>query len=145
MDVRAILDHKGTQVAVIEPTATVGAAVAALARHSVGALVVSYDGERVAGVISERDVVRGLARDGAAVLRLEVGELMTTEVQTCRPTDTVAELMAVMTDERIRHLPVVVDGVLAGIVSIGDVVKRRVSELESDTDELVQYLRGTTR
>ena len=145
MDVRAILEDKGDEVAVIDPTATVGSAVAALARHGIGALVVSFDGERVVGMLSERDIVRGLASAGAAALSWEVGELMTADVHTTELSVTVAELMAQMTTRRIRHLPVVVEDRLAGIVSIGDVVKRRVRELETESADMVQYLRGAAR
>jgi CBS domain-containing protein len=106
----------------------------------VGAVVVSDDGRTLAGIISERDVVRSLDSDGAAVLEHRVAELMTAEVVTCSLNDSIAELMSVMTDRRIRHIPVVENGVLGGLVSIGDVVKGRLQELESERRHLEDYI-----
>jgi CBS domain-containing protein len=97
-------------------------------------------GERIVGIISERDIVRGLAKHGAAVAALSVSDLMTPEVLTCSPNDTIAEIMAVMTAQRFRHLPVVEDGRLAGIVSIGDVVKYRLDETKLEVDSLRDYV-----
>ena len=140
MLVRDILAGKGSAVSTIAPTATVTELVAALAEHRIGALVVTTDESRVEGIVSERDVARGLHSHGAAVLALPVSALMTADVRTCRPEDPIREIAQVMTERRIRHLPVLEEGRLAGIVSIGDVVKKRIDELETETDQLVGYL-----
>ena len=140
MKVTGLLATKGSDVTTVDPTATVRDVVATLHEVRIGALVVSPDGATVAGIVSERDVVAALARHGAAALDLAVTELMATDVQTCAPGDQVAGLMAVMTARRIRHLPVLDGGRLAGIVSIGDVVKARVDELEEDRDRLHEYI-----
>src|SRR5262245_39827374 len=126
MQVQGILADKGTEVATVTPDATVRDAVASLRERGVGALVVSTDGHTIDGILSERDVVRRLA-DGPDVLDLEIRAVMTSDVRTCGPTDTVEQLMALMTEHRIRHVPIVDDeGRLGGIVSIGDVVKQRL-------------------
>jgi CBS domain-containing protein len=135
-----ILARKGRDVATIGPDATVTEALAELARRNVGALVVTADGATVDGILSERDVVRRLAVDGAAVLDRPVADVMVTEVTTCPGTTTTPELMALMTDRRVRHVPVLADGRLAGIVSIGDVVKTRVDELEAEAHQLADYI-----
>ena len=140
MKVSALLDDKGTEVVTISPTATVGEAVGLLARKGIGALVVSEDGERILGIVSERDVVRRLHTAAAGITALSVGELMSTAVHTCTPDDDIESLMRTMTDRRVRHVPVVVAGKLAGLVSIGDVVKRRIVELERDRRELLDYI-----
>jgi CBS domain-containing protein len=140
MRVSGILATKGTAVATIAPTERVGEAVERLRAHGVGALVVSVDGARIDGIISERDVVRHLAERGAGVLDEHVSVLMTVGVHTCTPDDHVEDLMRRMTDLRARHLPVVVDGDLAGIISIGDVVKWRVTELEDEARQLHDYI-----
>jgi CBS domain-containing protein len=142
MDVRSILAAKGNQVAVIGTDATVNTALEELALHDIGALVVSNDGDHIDGILSERDVARALCEHGPDLLDAPVSEVMTSDVTTCQLTDTVPELMAVMTELRTRHLPVVLDDHLAGIVSIGDVVKRRVDELETLHDQMVQYIHG---
>ncbi len=139
MKVRDILRTKGREVATIAPTATVTEALDRLAAAGVGALVVAA-GEVPEGIVSERDIVRRLARDGAAVLERPVSTIMTPDVVTCSPDDTVGELMARMTERRIRHLPVLDEGRLAGIVSIGDVVKVRVRELEEERHHLESYI-----
>ncbi|MBI2709154.1 MAG: CBS domain-containing protein [Actinobacteria bacterium] len=142
MHVAGILASKGADVATVAPEATVAEAVASLQRHGIGALVVSADGRHIEGIISERDVVRCLAEIGGDALERPVADLMTAEVRTCRPGDRVDTLMAAMTEHRIRHLPVVDDeGVLVGIVSIGDVVKHRVQELEHEQQQLIEYVR----
>ena len=143
MDVRGILRSKGSEVATIGPGDTVGAAVQQLRDAGVGALVVSADGERVDGILSERDIVRALAEHGTALLADEVRQICTQKVRTAAPEDTVDQLMAAMTSGRFRHLPVEEDGKLVGIVSIGDVVKHRVSELEGLTADLQSYVSGT--
>ena len=140
MRVSGILAAKGATVATVAPDATVGEAADQLRLRGVGALVVSADGRRVDGIVSERDLVRRLAERGALVLDEPVQQIMTTSVRTCAPDDHVDELMRTMTEHRMRHLPVVVDGVLSGIVSIGDVVKWRVTELEDEARHLHDYI-----
>lgn len=140
MHVEGLLRRKGDEVATVTSSATIGVVVASLAEHRVGALVVSDDGRTVAGIVSERDVVRALAEQGSALLDREVVEIMTREVVTCGMATTVDELSTLMTEGRMRHVPVVVDGALVGIVSIGDVVKSHIGELESETQALHEYI-----
>ena len=140
MNVESILKSKGSSVVTIAPDETVARALSILEAHEIGALVVSADRVRVEGILSERDIVRGLALRGPGLLEVKVSEVMTPEVYVCEPGDTVAELMSQMTQRRIRHLPVVVSGQLQGIVSIGDVVKHRVGEIESETEALREYI-----
>jgi len=140
MRVKDLLAKKGVFVATIRPGASVTEVVAVLAEHHVGALVVSGDGRRIDGIVSERDVVRALNSLGADLLGTAVRDIMTANVHTCIPTDEVRSLAAIMTDKRFRHMPVAVDGVLSGIVTIGDVVKSRVDELETEHDQLVGYI-----
>ena len=143
MRIREVLSGKSSQdVVTIKPDATVRELIALLAKHNIGALVVSNDGSSVDGIVSERDVVRRL-HELEAVVDLPVSDIMTAEVQTCTGDDSVHELMKVMTERRFRHLPVVADGRLTGIVSIGDVVKHRMSELEFERDQLDSYLHQT--
>lgn len=141
MRIADVLRSKGTDVVTVAPTATVTDLIAALAERNVGALPV-VDGGRLVGIVSERDVVRRLHAGGAAVLGAYVADIMTTEVITCSPGDAAADLAAVMTTGRFRHLPVVVDGVLAGIVSIGDLVKTRIMMLETERAQLQSYIAG---
>jgi CBS domain-containing protein len=141
MRIADVLRNKGSHVATVAPTASVTDLIAELATHNVGALPV-VDGDRLVGIVSERDVVRRLNEGGAGLLGVSVGEIMTTEVTTCSPDDRVADLAAVMTSRRFRHLPVVVDGRLAGIVSIGDLVKARIDLLESERAQLQSYIAG---
>jgi CBS domain-containing protein len=140
MRIEAVLQQKGQAVASIRPEASVREALAELARHGIGALVVSNDGRTPAGIMSERDVVRALDRSGPTVLDSPVSSIMSTELQTCGPDDEVETLMAIMTRYRTRHVPVLRDGVLVGIVSIGDVVKNRMDELEEDRKALVDFI-----
>ncbi len=140
MNVQAILNAKGRAVVTIEPRAGIAEAVALMRRERIGAVVVSDDGVRVGGILSERDIVHALADEGARTLELKVAELMTRHVYSCRLDDTVADLMAEMTTRRIRHLPVVENGRLGGIVSIGDVVKSRLDEVESEASSLRQFI-----
>ena len=142
MNVETILRTKGRRVATIRSDATIAKAVEMLRMNGIGALVVSDDGQEVAGILSERDVVFGLADDGAALLSRPVSELMSHSVVTCEPGDSVAELMAEMTNRRIRHFPVVEDGKLCGIVSIGDVVKSRLDEIEFEANSLRSFIAG---
>jgi CBS domain-containing protein len=138
--VQSILGAKGTAVTTIQPIATVAEAASLLREQGIGALVVSTDGRGVAGIVSERDIVRRLATEGAEVLERSVAEVMTGEVTTCSPNDTVDELMALMTELHVRHLPVVVDGGLRGVVSIGDVVKAHVAQLETEVHAMQEYI-----
>jgi CBS domain-containing protein len=140
MRVNEVLRRKGGEVITIAPDRTVRDLLNLLAEHGIGALVVSADGSAVDGIVSERDVVRRLHSDGVAVLDAAVATIMTTDVHACDPADTVDELMAVMTEQRIRHLPVIVDGRLTGIVSIGDVVKHRMAEVQAERDQLTAYI-----
>ena len=139
MRIRDILSAKGFDVVVIDPRASVYELVALLKQHNVGAVVVAADGRTVEGIVTERDVVRRLA-DGPEVLSAPVSQIMTTEVHSCGPDDSVESLARTMTNERIRHLPVLEDGQLTGIVSIGDVVKSHISELEFEREQLEGYL-----
>jgi CBS domain-containing protein len=129
-------------VVTISPDATVRELIRLLAQHNVGALIVSEDGSAVTGIVSERDVVRRL-NESDDVLASPVSAIMTAEVQTCEGTTPVDELMQIMTDRRIRHVPVVEGGELSGIISIGDVVKSRIGELEFERDQLDQYVHQT--
>ena len=136
MRIQDVIQGKASQqVVTIGPDATVRELIALLAEHNVGALVVSDDGERVAGIVSERDVVRRLHAD-ATVLDTPVSSIMTVDVRTCAREDSLTDLMQTMTEHRIRHVPVVADGRLTGIISIGDVVKNRIGELEFERDQL---------
>ncbi|SNR83598.1 CBS domain-containing protein [Actinomadura mexicana] len=140
MRIRDILRRKGDAVATVRPEATVRQFLAVLAEHNIGATVVSPDGASIAGIVSERDVVRRLHEHGAALLDRPVSEIMTAEVRTCGPGDQVEDLRHAMTEHRFRHVPVVEDGRLVGIVSIGDVVKSAIDELESERGHLVDYI-----
>jgi CBS domain-containing protein len=142
MNVETILRNKGNSVATIRPDATVAEAVDILNRKRIGALVVSEDGHGVDGILSERDIVIALAEHAADLLSRPVGEIMTRTVITCGPSDTVGELMAEMTNRRIRHFPVVAEGRLCGIVSIGDLVKNRLDEVEFEASSMRSFIAG---
>ena len=142
MNVHTILRNKGKSVVTIHPDATVERAVAVLRLRGIGALVVSDDGENVVGILSERDVVEALGRIGNELLGFSVAEVMTSPVVTCEPEDSIAELMAEMTNRRIRHFPVIEDGRLIGIVSIGDLVKSRLDEIEYEASSLRSFIAG---
>jgi CBS domain-containing protein len=142
MNVHTILRNKGKSVVTIHPDATVERAVAVLRLRGIGALVVSDDGEQVAGIVSERDIVEALGRFGGDLLALSVAEVMTSPVVTCEPEDGVADLMAEMTNRRIRHFPVLDDGRLTGIVSIGDLVKSRLDEIEYEAHSMRSFIAG---
>jgi CBS domain-containing protein len=139
MFIADILRRKGSDVVTISAQAPVSELVASLAEHKIGALVVVEDG-RTVGIVSERDVVRRLHRVGAQVLELPVSELMTTDVISCEPTDSVDQIGAAMTERRIRHMPVLAESELAGIVTIGDVVAARIAELEQTRGQLENYI-----
>jgi CBS domain-containing protein len=142
MNVHAILSDKGKSVTTIHPDATVERAIAVLRLRGIGALVVSDDGENVVGMLSERDIVEALGRYGGELLAVSVAEVMSCPVVTCAPEDSVAELMAEMTNRRIRHFPVVEDGRLVGIVSIGDLVKSRLDEIEYEAHSMRSFIAG---
>jgi CBS domain-containing protein len=141
MRIADVLRRKGNTVATVGPDVTVTDLLGELASHNVGALPVIADGNLV-GIVSERDVVRRLHAGGADLLGAKVGDIMTTDVTTCSPEDDVSDLAAIMTSGRFRHLPVLVDGELAGIVSIGDLVKARIDLLESERAQLQSYIAG---
>jgi CBS domain-containing protein len=135
-----ILARKGSDVVTIAPDAGIAELSRLLAERNIGAVLVTGPGDSLVGIVSERDVARGLARHGAALLQLRVAELMTREVVTCSTGDTLEQLMREMTLHRIRHLPVVEDGRLSGMISIGDVVKHRLQELEDEAHNLQEYI-----
>jgi len=139
MRIADVLRNKGATVATVAPGSSVKELLAQLAELNVGAMVVVGD-DGVAGIVSERDVVRRLHEHGPDLLGHRVSQIMTTEVTTCTPEASVDELSALMTERRIRHVPVLVDGKLAGIVSIGDVVKTRLGELEDSQEQLHAYI-----
>ena len=140
MKVKDILAAKGGDVVGIEPTANLQSAALLLAEKKIGAVVIRGAGARLAGILSERDIVRAVAKKGAAALELPVGQTMTREVMTCSEDDTCAEIMERMTSGRFRHLPVLRDNVLVGLISIGDVVKQRVDEIERESEAMRDYI-----
>jgi CBS domain-containing protein len=140
MNVAAILRQKGRAVTTASPTTTLLEVANKLAAKRIGAIVIVGARGEVAGIISERDIIRELATSGHGCLTRPVGETMTRQVVTCQETDTLDELMAMMTARRFRHLPVVTDGALVGIVSIGDVVKHHVAEVEMEATAMRDYI-----
>lgn len=143
MTVRRLLAEKPIkEVLTIPPDATIAEAVDTLAAHRIGALVVSPDGRTPVGILSERDVVRQLAKEGPAVCDRRVEELMTREVRTCALDDRAVSILPIMTQGRFRHMPVVEDGVLVGLLSIGDVVAARLTEMEADNTAMEAMLSG---
>jgi CBS domain-containing protein len=140
MTVRAVLESKGHNIVTVEPAATVRTAVQLLSERRIGAVLIMA-GTRIAGILSERDVVRVLGERGAAILDENVEQVMTRKVITCRPADTVAAIMEKMTEGKFRHLPVVEDNKVVGLISIGDVVKRRVTEFEKEQEALRDYIK----
>lgn len=146
MNVKAILAAKVTEalggdVVSIAPTATLADAARRLAEHRIGSLVIAGAGGRLAGILSERDIVRAVAEQGAAALDLTVGQVMTRNVTTCGPDDAVASIMERMTEGKFRHMPVLDGGQLVGLISIGDVVKDRLTEIESEAQAMRDYIR----
>ena len=140
MTVRSILDSKGHQVLSVEPDDKLAAAVKILGEKKIGAVLVMSQG-RIEGILSERDIVRVLSERGAPVLDEPVGSVMTRKVVSCRQSDTVAGIMEMMTLGKFRHLPVVEDGKVVGLISIGDIVKRRVQEFETEQEALQNYIK----
>jgi CBS domain-containing protein len=142
MRISDVLRDKGEQVVTVTPETEVRHLLTVLAEHQIGAAVVSADGASVQGIVSERDIVRALAERGAAVLDEPVSAIQTTQVQTVGPDASLADVERLMTQRRFRHVPVVVDGRLRGIASIGDVVKKRIGELEGERTALAGYITG---
>ncbi len=138
--VMSVLEHKGAKVVTVTPAATIAEIVSTLNRNRIGAAPVIAEDGSLAGIISERDIIRGIAEHGESALAFPASRLMTREVQTCAPDDPIVELMETMTLKRIRHLPVVRGGALAGIVSIGDVVKQRLEEAQAELEALRSYI-----
>ncbi|WP_250034947.1 CBS domain-containing protein [Paractinoplanes maris] len=142
MRISDILRVKGERVVTVSPEAAVTELLAVLAEHKIGAVIVSRDGERVDGIVSERDIVRALAARGAAVLAEPVATIQTTEVRSVTREAPLAEVERLMTERRFRHVPVIEDGSLRGVVSIGDVVKLRIDELVHERSSLEEYITG---
>lgn len=142
MLISEILKRKGNDVATTTPDASIRSVVATLAGRKIGALVVSSDGSTIDGIISERDLVRGLDADEANLMTRTAADLMTAEVVCCSPSSSIDDLMNQMTQGRFRHVPVLDDGSLVGIVSIGDIVNARLDELETERQHLTDYISG---
>jgi CBS domain-containing protein len=147
MTVKHLLQFKGDFVATIRPSASLAELLDTLAEYRIGAMVVSADGVHIDGIVSERDIVRALSSHSALRTKgplhldsITVAEIMTAEVRCCDPDDSIDEIMAIMTNGRMRHLPVVSDGKMLGIVSIGDIVKARISDLETERTALFDYV-----
>ncbi len=140
MTVSTIIAHKGRNVVTSSPEASLSDICGLLETHGIGAVVITTDDGKVAGIFSERDFMRALARNGAIALDRPVSAYMTSKVETCRMDDPIAVLMQKMTDGKFRHLPVIESGRLAGIVSIGDVVKARISEAEAESRAMREYI-----
>lgn len=140
MKIEDVIRTKGNVVVTIAPSATVDELVTLMAEHNIGAVVVSGDGHHIEGIVSERDVVRALAADHEGLLQRTVADLMTVEVTVATPQDRIEDTAHTMTQRRVRHIPVVVNGELAAIVSIGDVVKHRIDQLTDERNQLLGYL-----
>jgi CBS domain-containing protein len=144
MIVRNIIDTKKIhQVIMVKPTESVKAAAEVLAKHRIGAVIVSGDGAMVDGILSERDIVRALGTQGVACMTSQVQDLMTAEVIGCHPEDTAISVMEKMTDGRFRHMPVIDDNRMIGVISIGDVVKARISEIQEENSALTGMIANT--
>ena len=143
MNVKAILAAKkmGGDIISIEPTTDLATAAKLLSKHRIGSVVILGAGERLVGILSERDIVRAVSEQGAGALALPVGQVMTRDVATCGEDDTVASIMERMTAGRFRHMPVVANGRLVGLISIGDVVKQRVEDIEGESEAMRDYIR----
>ena len=140
--VSSVLKNKGYDVVTVAPHQTVASVVKVLTQNRIGAAPVINEKGQLIGIISERDIIRGMSEHAEAVLTLPADQLMTREVKTCSPEDQLVDLMEVMTLKRIRHLPVIQNGALHGIVSIGDVVKQRLEEVQSEAEYLRRYIRS---
>jgi len=137
-----VVRRKGADVITVRADASVTELLSLLSEHRIGAVVVSDDGETVHGIVSERDIVRHLHTDGAGLLDAPVSQIMTSDVHTCSPEDSLDALESAMTERRFRHVPVVVDDKLVAIVSIGDVVKNRIDDLQAERDQLRTYIQS---
>ena len=142
MTVASILKEKGGEVVTASEDATLAHIAGLLDQRRIGAVVITGPRGTIEGIVSERDIVSAVARSGPEVLSRQASEVMTRYVHTCDPADSIYEIMNVMTEHRIRHLPVVVEGKLEGIISIGDVVKQRIAEVEFEADEMKRYIGG---
>jgi CBS domain-containing protein len=143
MHIETILGVKGREVSTIEPGTSVREAMLRMRHERIGALVISSDGSTIEGIISDRGIMHAIADQGTQVLERPIQTIMATQVVTCSPADRVSSIMALMTERRIRHIPVVVeDGRLTGIVSIGDVVKHRLDEIQSEAEAMREYIAG---
>ncbi|MEO3999147.1 CBS domain-containing protein [Mesorhizobium sp. CAU 1732] len=140
MTVKSILEEKGHDVVTLNPEATIGAAATLLGERRIGAVVITDGDNRIIGILSERDIVRAVGATGVAALDARVADVMTAKVTTCRETHTVNGVMELMTRGRFRHLPVEKNGQLDGIISIGDVVKRRIEEVEREAEQIREYI-----
>ena len=140
MNVKTILAAKGGNVICIEPSADLATAAKLLSTHKIGAVLIRGAGGRLSGILSERDIVRAVSEHGAAALTLQVGQVMTRNVATCGEDETIASIMERMTAGKFRHMPVVTKDTLVGLVSIGDVVKQRVEEIEGESEALRDYI-----
>jgi len=140
MKISDVVRHKGDNVVTVKPGDSVEAMLEVLAEHRIGAVVVSADGSSIDGIVSERDVVRQLVSAGRDMLGRAVSDIMTTEVETAGLDDDLVDIATSMTNGRFRHMPVVVGGKLRGIVSLGDVVKHRLEEIQAERDQLIRYI-----
>jgi CBS domain-containing protein len=143
MNVSDILRSKGAQVVTVTPDVDVQQLLTVLAEHRIGAVIVSSDGSAVDGIVSERDIVRALAERGAALMSEPVSAILTADVHTVAPEASLEEVERTMTQQRFRHMPVTVDGALRGIVSIGDIVKHRIDDLQTEQAALTNYITGS--
>ena len=142
MTVKQILDQKGREVVTVSPSMGTEEAVRFLADNKIGAVVVTGDSGKIAGILSERDIVRAVASKGSASLAMPISSIMTSKVTTCGEDHTINQVMELMTNGRFRHLPVEKDGSLIGIISIGDVVRRRIEDVEREAEEIKAYIAG---
>lgn len=142
MKINDVIKSKGTAVITARSDSSVAELVALLSEHRIGAVVVTDDGQSVTGIAGERDVVQALARYGASALDRSIGEIMGTEIHTCKPDDEIEAVAGSMTQHRARHLPVLESGRFVAIVSIGDIVKSRIDQLQAEREHLVNYLHG---
>jgi CBS domain-containing protein len=140
MKIQDLLTEKGSAVVTISPSKTVLDAAMLMTEHNIGALIVSDDKIHIDGLISERDIVRRLSQIAGPVVNEPVASIMTSSVYICRVEDDVEYVMEVMTDNKVRHVPVVCDGKVCGMISIGDIVKNRITELQSDREHLLKYI-----
>ena len=140
MNVKTILAAKGGDIYTIEPTANLAAAAKLLSTHKIGVVIIRGAGGRLSGILSERDIVRAVSEHGADALTVPVGQVMTRNVTTCGEDDSIADIMERMTTGKFRHVPVLKNGKLIGLISIGDVVKQRVEEIERDADAMREYI-----